>query len=144
VTLAALDDVRNWAGGTRSLSPVSERLGARPEGTSPHELLQHRCVSYRHDSGEIYRSELGKGDQCVVVAVQWATLITNDIGLSTRAAIDGVVSRRCALGESHRARCPIGADRRSAGAEGFGARGLLGSTGHGAHRRRRPLFGTVV
>ena len=30
----------------------------------------------------------------------------------------------------------VGAHGRSAGARGFGARGVLGSTGHGPHRRR--------
>src|SRR2546425_4684443 len=60
-----------------------------PTPTSPHDLLQHRCVNYRHGSGELYRWELDKGDQSVVVAVN-GPLITNDIGLLTRAAIDGV------------------------------------------------------
>ena len=60
-----------------------------PKPTSPHDLLEHRCVNYRHGSGEIYRWELDKGDQSVVVAVN-GPLITNDIGLLTRAAIDGV------------------------------------------------------
>ena len=60
-----------------------------PKPTSPHDLLQHRCVNYRHGSGEIYRWELDKGDQSVVVAVN-GPLITNDIGLLTRAALDGV------------------------------------------------------
>ena len=60
-----------------------------PKPTSPHELLQHRCVNYRHGSGEIYQWQLDKGDQSVVVAVN-GPLITNDIGLLTRAAIDGV------------------------------------------------------
>ena len=60
-----------------------------PKPNSPHDLLEHRCVNYRHGSGEIYRWELDKGDQSVVVAVN-GPLITNDIGLLTRAAIDGV------------------------------------------------------
>ena len=60
-----------------------------PKPTSPHDLLEHRCVNYRHGSGEIYRWELDKGDQSVVVAVN-GPLITNDIGLLTRAALDGV------------------------------------------------------
>lgn len=60
-----------------------------PKPTSPHDLLQHRCVNYRHGSGEIYRWELDKGDQSVVVAVN-GPLITNDIGLLTRAALEGV------------------------------------------------------
>src|SRR3954451_9593145 len=57
--------------------------------TSPHDLLQHRCVNYRHGSGEIYQWELDKGDQSVVVAVN-GPLMTNDIGLRPRAALDGV------------------------------------------------------
>lgn len=60
-----------------------------PKPNSPHDLLEHRCVNYRHGSGEIYRWELDKGDQSVAVAVN-GPLITNDIGLLTRAAIDGV------------------------------------------------------
>jgi DNA-binding transcriptional LysR family regulator len=55
----------------------------------PHDLLQHRCINYRHGSGEVYRWELDKGDQSLVVAVN-GPLITNDIGLLTRAALDGV------------------------------------------------------
>ena len=60
-----------------------------PKPTSPQDLLQHQCVNYRHGSGEIYRWELDKEDQSVVVAVN-GPLITNDIGLLTRAALDGV------------------------------------------------------
>jgi DNA-binding transcriptional LysR family regulator len=60
-----------------------------PQPSSPHNLLDHRCLNYRHGSGEVYRWELDKGDQSVVVAVN-GPLITNDIGLLTRAAIDGV------------------------------------------------------
>lgn len=55
----------------------------------PHDLLQHRCINYRHGSGDVYRWELDKGDQSVAVAVN-GPLITNDIGLLTRAALDGV------------------------------------------------------
>jgi DNA-binding transcriptional LysR family regulator len=60
-----------------------------PKPNSPHDLLQHRCVNYRHGSGEVYRWELDRGDQSLVVAVN-GPLITNDIGLLTRAALDGV------------------------------------------------------
>src|SRR3954466_8500854 len=60
-----------------------------PTPNTPHELLEHKCVNYRHGSGEIYRWELDKRDQSVIVAVN-GPLITNDIGLLTRAAIDGV------------------------------------------------------
>jgi DNA-binding transcriptional LysR family regulator len=60
-----------------------------PTPNSPHDLLDHRCINYRHGSGEVYRWELDKGDQSLTVAVN-GPLITNDIALLTRAAIDGV------------------------------------------------------
>jgi DNA-binding transcriptional LysR family regulator len=60
-----------------------------PKPRSPHDLLRHRCINYRHGSGEVYRWELDKGDQSVVVAVN-GPLVTNDIALLTRAALDGV------------------------------------------------------
>ncbi len=62
---------------------------SNPKPTSPQDLLDHRCINYRHGSGEIYRWELDKGDESLVVAVN-GPLITNDIGLLTRAAMDGV------------------------------------------------------
>jgi DNA-binding transcriptional LysR family regulator len=68
-------------------SPTYFDKHAKP--SSPHDLLQHRCLNYRHGSGEVYRWELDKGDQSLAVAVN-GPLITNDIGLLTRAAIDGV------------------------------------------------------
>ncbi len=71
------------------LSAHRPSFADHPKPTSPHDLLQHRCVNYRHGSGEIYRWELDKGDQSVVVAVN-GPLITNDIGLLTRAALGGV------------------------------------------------------
>lgn len=60
-----------------------------PKPSAPHDLLQHRCINYRHGSGEVYRWELDKGDQSLAVAVN-GPLITNDVGLLTRAALDGV------------------------------------------------------
>jgi DNA-binding transcriptional LysR family regulator len=33
-----------------------------PKPNSPHDLLDHRCINYRHGSGEVYRWELDKGD----------------------------------------------------------------------------------
>jgi DNA-binding transcriptional LysR family regulator len=57
--------------------------------TSPHDLLQHACINFRHGSDGIYRWELDKGDQSLTVGVN-GPLITNDIGLLIRAALDGV------------------------------------------------------
>src|SRR3954464_1840435 len=42
-------------------SPAYFADHAKP--TSPRDLLHHRCVNYRHGSGEVYRWELDKGDQ---------------------------------------------------------------------------------
>ena len=60
-----------------------------PKPSSPHDLLQHRCINYRHGSGEVYRWELDKGDQSLAVSVN-GPLITNDVELLIRAALDGV------------------------------------------------------
>lgn len=60
-----------------------------PKPETPHDLIRHRCINYRHGSGEVYRWELDKGDQSLVVDVN-GPLITNDIGLLMRAAVDGV------------------------------------------------------
>jgi DNA-binding transcriptional LysR family regulator len=62
---------------------------AHPKPTSPHDLLQHPCINFRHGSDGIYRWELDKGDQSLTVGVN-GPLITNDIGLLIRAALDGV------------------------------------------------------
>ncbi|MEZ5284965.1 MAG: LysR family transcriptional regulator [Vicinamibacterales bacterium] len=62
---------------------------SHPAPRSPHDLLAHRCLNYRHGDGELYRWEFDKDDQSLAVAVN-GPLITNDIGLLTRAALDGV------------------------------------------------------
>lgn len=41
---------------------------------SPHDLLQHRCINFRHGSdGGIYRWEFDKGKKSLSVGVQWAS-----------------------------------------------------------------------
>ena len=55
----------------------------------PRDLLEHRCINFRHGSEGIYRWEFDKGDQSLTVGVS-GPLITNDIGLLIRAALDGV------------------------------------------------------
>jgi DNA-binding transcriptional LysR family regulator len=62
---------------------------SHPKPTSPHDLLQHPCINFRHGTDGIYRWELDKGDQSLTVGVN-GPLITNDIGLLIRAALDGV------------------------------------------------------
>ena len=60
-----------------------------PKPTSPRDLLHHRCLNYRHGSGDIYRWEFDNGDESLVVAVN-GPVITDDIDLLVRAALDGV------------------------------------------------------
>ena len=60
----------------------------RPRPTSPQDLLQHRCITFRHKGEGIYRWELDKGDQFLAVAVH-GPLILDDLDLVISAAIDG-------------------------------------------------------
>jgi DNA-binding transcriptional LysR family regulator len=60
---------------------------ARPR--VPHDLLEHRCINFRHASDSIYRWEFDKDEQSLTVGVN-GPLITNDVGLLLRAALDGV------------------------------------------------------
>src|SRR5437763_5298421 len=53
---------------------------AHPRPKSPHDLLEHQCVNFRHGSESVYRWEFDKGDQSLAVAVK-GPLITTDIGL---------------------------------------------------------------
>lgn len=57
----------------------------RPE--SPHDLLRHRCINFRHRGEGVYRWELDRGEQSVVVAVN-GSLILDDLDLVIQAAID--------------------------------------------------------
>jgi DNA-binding transcriptional LysR family regulator len=59
----------------------------KPE--SPHDLMSHRCINFRHGSDRVYRWELDNGDQSLRVAVK-GPLIVDDVELVIRAAIDGV------------------------------------------------------
>lgn len=58
----------------------------RPE--TPHDLLRHRCINFRHRGEGIYRWELDRGDQSVAVAVN-GSLIVDDADLLIQAAVDG-------------------------------------------------------
>jgi DNA-binding transcriptional LysR family regulator len=59
----------------------------RPKAT--RDLLQHRCINFRHSRDEIYRWEFDKGKQSLTVAVN-GPLIVDDVQLVIRAALDGV------------------------------------------------------
>ena len=55
----------------------------------PRDLLQHRCINFRHGSAGLYRWEFEKGKKSLSVSVN-GPLIVDDVGLVTRAALDGV------------------------------------------------------
>jgi DNA-binding transcriptional LysR family regulator len=55
---------------------------------SPRDLLQHRCIRFRHRGESVYKWELDKGDQSLEIAVN-GSLILDDLDLVIQAAIDG-------------------------------------------------------
>ncbi len=62
---------------------------SHPKPESPHDLLRHRCINFRHGSEGVYRWEFDKGDQSLTVSVD-GPLIVDDVEIVLRAAIDGV------------------------------------------------------
>jgi DNA-binding transcriptional LysR family regulator len=56
---------------------------------TPHDLLQHRCINFRHGSAGVYRWEFEKGKKSLSVAVN-GPLVVDDVETLVRAAIDGV------------------------------------------------------
>ncbi len=68
-------------------SPAYFETHPRPE--TPHDLLRHRCINFRHGSGSLYRWELDKGEKSVAVSVN-GSLIVDNMDLLIRAAVDGV------------------------------------------------------
>ena len=59
---------------------------ARP--LSPRDLLQHRCINFRHRGEGIYKWELEKGEDAVAIAVT-GSLVLDDEDLVLQAALDG-------------------------------------------------------
>jgi DNA-binding transcriptional LysR family regulator len=62
---------------------------SHPRPNAPRDLLQHRCINFRHGRDEIYRWEFDKGKRSLTVAVS-GPLIVDDVELVIRAALDGV------------------------------------------------------
>jgi DNA-binding transcriptional LysR family regulator len=60
-----------------------------PKPKSPRDLVQHRCINFRHGSAGLYRWEFEKGKRSLSVAVN-GPLIVDDVELVIRAALDGV------------------------------------------------------
>jgi DNA-binding transcriptional LysR family regulator len=64
-------------------------LRSRPKPKLPRDLLQHRCINFRHGSAGIYRWEFEKGSKSMSIAVN-GPLVVEDEDLVLRAALDGV------------------------------------------------------
>src|SRR5437762_12381843 len=62
---------------------------SHPKPKTPHDLLKHRCINFRHGSAGVYRWEFDKGRKSLSVAVN-GPLIVDDVETLVRAAIDGV------------------------------------------------------
>src|SRR5438309_5509529 len=62
---------------------------SHPKPKTPHDLLKHRCINFRHGSAGLYRWEFDKGEESLSVAVN-GPLIVDDVETLVRAAIDGV------------------------------------------------------
>src|ERR1700704_1035349 len=62
---------------------------AHPKPKTPHDLLKHRCINFRHGSAGVYRWEFDKGKKSLSVAVN-GPLIVDNVETLIRAAIDGV------------------------------------------------------
>lgn len=64
-------------------------IALHPKPKSPRDLLQHRCINFRHGSAGVYRWEFQKGKKSMSVTVH-GPLIVDDVALVLRAALDGV------------------------------------------------------
>jgi DNA-binding transcriptional LysR family regulator len=68
-------------------APAHFKAHAKPK--TPHDLLKHRCINFRHGNAGIYRWEFEKGKKSLSVAVN-GPLIVDDVDTVVRAAIDGI------------------------------------------------------
>lgn len=66
-----------------------EYLKSRTKPKVPRDLLQHRCVNFRHGTAGPYRWEFEKGRRSLSIAVN-GPLIVEDEEFVLRAALDGV------------------------------------------------------
>ena len=66
-----------------------EYFKTHPKPKTPHDLLKHRCINFRHGTAGLYRWEFEKGKKSLSVAVN-GPLIVDDVETLIRAAIDSV------------------------------------------------------
>src|SRR6266478_6896638 len=62
---------------------------SHPKPKTPHDLLKHRCINFRHGTAGLYRWEFDKGKKSLSVSVN-GPLIVDDVEIVIRAAIDGI------------------------------------------------------
>lgn len=68
-------------------APEYFKSHSRPK--EPRDLIEHRCINFRHGAGGLYRWEFEKGKKEMSVAVS-GPLIVDDLSLVLRAALDGM------------------------------------------------------
>jgi DNA-binding transcriptional LysR family regulator len=61
---------------------------SHPKPTSPRDLLNHRCIRFRHRGESVYKWELDKGDESLAIAVN-GSLLLDELHLVIQAALDG-------------------------------------------------------
>ena len=61
---------------------------SHPQPTVPRDVLQHRCIGFRHRGESKYRWEFDKGDQSLAISVS-GSLLLDDLDLVIPAALDG-------------------------------------------------------
>ena len=62
---------------------------SHPKPKTPHDLLKHRCINFRHGTAGGYRWEFDKGKKSLSVAVN-GPLIVDDVELLIRGADEGI------------------------------------------------------
>lgn len=61
---------------------------SHPKPTVPRDVLQHRCIGFRHRGESKYRWEFDKGDHSLAISVS-GSLLLDDLDLVIQAALDG-------------------------------------------------------
>ena len=61
---------------------------SHPKPTSPRDLLNHRCIRFRHRGESVYKWELDKDKESLAIAVN-GSLILDELDLVIHAALDG-------------------------------------------------------
>ena len=67
-------------------APVYFESHRKPE--SPRDVLNHRCIRFRHRGESVYKWELDKGDESLTIPVN-GSLLLDDVELVIQAAVDG-------------------------------------------------------